>query len=135
MNPYFLFQIESYRFLIETHNLVEILTTYEIHAIPRAPPHILGLTSIRSSIVVILDMRHLLSLQHPAAQHARLVIVEHNNENFGILVDFIDAAQSLSEADPPTAHPLKSHIRDSFLHQDQVAHVLNIATLLRNHEK
>ncbi|MEC7983660.1 MAG: chemotaxis protein CheW [Myxococcota bacterium] len=130
MTPYFLFQIESHSFLIETHRLVEILQTYEIYDIPRSPKHILGFTAFRGSIAVLINLQSLLKVSPPTPK-SRLIIFEYEHHNVGIIVDFVDMAHPLVSASTDLKHPLQTFLRQSYLHNDQIVRVLDLDALIK----
>lgn len=130
INPYFLFEIASHTFLVETISLVEILKEYTIYPIPKSPKTILGMTSVRGSIVVLFNLRALLGIETPVPSSALLMIVECNTQKVGLVVDSVDIAQGLEAMQTDQAHPLQQYIVQSFSHNNAQTHLLDLELLL-----
>jgi len=89
-------QIELLTFVIAgehyaTHieRIVEIVTPRALTRIPNADASVVGIISLRGTIVTLVDVRR--KLRHPPADEAtpdtRIVVVDHHNEMIGFLVD------------------------------------------------
>ena len=129
INPYFLFEIASHRFLIETISLVEVLNRYKIYPVPRAPKKILGMATVRASIVVVFNLRALLNIDSPPSK-SLLMIAEHDGQKIGFVVDSVDIAQGFTESQSQSAHPLSNYISKSFSKDGVQAHLLDLESLL-----
>jgi purine-binding chemotaxis protein CheW len=92
---------------IEILSIREIIKPREITEVPRAPRFLLGILTVRGLVMPIIDLRLRLRLDAPKlTTRARILVVVHKNERFGLLVDevrdvvrFGDAAV---EPPPPT---------------------------------
>jgi purine-binding chemotaxis protein CheW len=92
---------------IEILSIREIIKPREITEVPRAPRFLLGILTVRGLVMPIIDLRLRLRLDaRKLTSRARILVVVHKNERFGLLVDevrdvvrFGDAA---IEPPPPT---------------------------------
>lgn len=85
------------------------LTTADVHSVvelegvtpvPRAPPHVLGLSALRSTNLTVIDAAAALGIASPRQPDAgtRAAIVEHAGHRYALVVDAIDdVADILSE--------------------------------------
>jgi purine-binding chemotaxis protein CheW len=68
--------------------------------VPRAPPEILGLMSLRGEVVAMIDARVLLGLPRPEpGRTARVVLVDPGDGVVGMLVDEVAGVLRLASAD------------------------------------
>ncbi len=72
-------------------NLVcQVLKPPPLTWVPRLEKHILGVVSIRGAVVTLVDLRQLIGLQATTwPRMSRVLIVEVNNEQIGLLVDCV----------------------------------------------
>jgi purine-binding chemotaxis protein CheW len=65
--------------------------------VPRAKPHLLGVISIRGKVVTLVDLRQLLGLAPTAwPKTARVLLVDHEGEQMGLLVDAVTQVHRVS---------------------------------------
>lgn len=83
------FVIAGEQYAIDIENVVEIVTTRPVTKVPNANESVLGILSLRGTIVILVDVRG--SLGHPtklsAGPDSRIVVVQHDSENIGFMVD------------------------------------------------
>lgn len=73
---------------VEILAIREIIKLREITEVPRAPRFLLGVVTVRGLVLPVLDLRLRLRLEATAlTRAARILIVVHKNERFGLLVD------------------------------------------------
>ncbi len=80
---------------IDIHKIREIIKTREITEIPRAPRFILGIITLRGTVIPVLDLRERLNLQvSDMNRQTKIVVVAHEEQLFGLIVDtVIDVAR------------------------------------------
>lgn len=73
----------------DVHSVIELDT---VSPVPRAPPHVLGLSALRSNTLTVIDAAAALGVAAPAAlrEGARVAIVEHAGHRYALVVDAID---------------------------------------------
>lgn len=74
-------------FAIYLDQIEEIVKPKPFTAVPRTPAWVLGLLSLRGTMIPVADLRLRLGLAAEASDTARIVVVTHNNELCGLLVD------------------------------------------------
>lgn len=95
---------------IEILAIREIIKPREITEVPRAPRFLLGILTVRGMVMPIVDLRLRLRLEAAAlTREARILVVMHNNERFGLLVDavrdVVRFADNEIEPPPPSLSP------------------------------
>ena len=125
---------ENYAIAIEG---VVIITPRPITRIPNADPSIVGILSLRGTIIVIVDARA--RLQHPPAGEpdldTRIVVVERNGESAGFFVDRVARVIKVATSDVqahPVAHASEQQetIRGVFRHGEALTILLDLDKLL-----
>jgi len=82
------FVIAGENYAVHIENIVEIVTPRPVTRIPNADTSIVGIISLRGTIVTLLDARR--KLRHPPADESpdtRVVVLEHRGETVGFEVD------------------------------------------------
>lgn len=83
------FVIAREQYAVEIERIVEIVTPRPLTRIPNADPSVLGIISLRGTIVTLVDVRR--KLRHPEAGEGsadtRIVVIDFHNEMVGFLVD------------------------------------------------
>jgi len=97
-------RIADQLFGIEVLGVQDILKYQHVTTVPLAPPEVYGLLNLRGRIVTIIDTRKRLGLTAAAeGSKPMIVVVEHNHEPFGLLVDNVGEVLRLPESDFETA--------------------------------
>ncbi|HSP16176.1 MAG TPA: chemotaxis protein CheW [Thermoanaerobaculia bacterium] len=83
------FFIAGELYAIDIENVVEIITPRPITRIPNAEPAVVGILSLRGTVVTLLDVRRRLGHpgEPPSNDEVRVVVVQHNGEHLGFAVD------------------------------------------------
>ena len=83
------FVIAGEQYAVDIERIVEIVTPRPQTRIPNADPSVLGIISLRGTIVTLVDVRR--KLRHAAAAsedaETRIVVVDYHNEMIGFVVD------------------------------------------------
>ena len=84
---------------VELARIKEILSPPPITLVPRAPPAIVGVCSVRGLLVTVMDLRLRLELEaRPPTRRARILLVTTDpGEVVGLLVDEVRQVVRLSE--------------------------------------
>lgn len=77
------------QYAVDIERIVEIVTPRPLTRIPNADPSVVGIISLRGTIVTLVDVRR--KLRHPAAGEpdadTRIVVIDSLNEMIGFVVD------------------------------------------------
>lgn len=85
---YLIFVTDGLYMGVDAKCVVEILNNYTVTPLPMTPDYILGIFNMRGAIIPILDIR--LKLGKSASQENLLVVINHDGNQVGILVDSVD---------------------------------------------
>jgi len=91
---------------VDILSIREIIKLREITEVPRAPRFLLGVVTVRGLVLPVVDLRLRLRLDAPPLDRAaRILVVMHKGERFGLLVDDVRGVVRFSEAqiEPPPA--------------------------------
>lgn len=85
------FRLCGENYAVEIENIVELVPPHTTTRIPNADATIVGITSLRGTIVTVVDLRR--KLGHPPAAKisgdSRMIVVEHEGESSGFVVDLV----------------------------------------------
>jgi len=130
------FVIAGESYAVDIERIVEIVTTRPVTRVPNADEAIVGIISLRGTIVTLLDVRS--RLRHPRAAETpdtRIIVVDHHGEPIGFEVDrvlrVIKLAAGEVEAHPVVhASELDESIRGVFRHAGALTILLDFDKLL-----
>jgi len=132
------FAIASEHYAIEIEKVVEIILPRVATRVPNTDPTILGVISLRGTIVTLLDVRQ--RLGHPPGavdpNLSRIIVIEQSGEIAGFLVDRVARVVKLPEAEVET-HPVvhqeeqNASIRGVFQHEGRLTILLDLDALIR----
>jgi purine-binding chemotaxis protein CheW len=84
----------------------EIIKMREITEVPRMPPFVLGVISVRGVVIPVLDLRKRMRLDDtPLTRAARILVVDRDGATYGLLVDAVSGVVRFAEneIEPPPA--------------------------------
>jgi purine-binding chemotaxis protein CheW len=125
---------EQYAVLID--HIVEIVTPRDATRVPNADPTIVGIISLRGTIVTIIDVRR--KLRHPPAEagnETRIIVAERAGETLGFEVDRVLRVLKVDSAaiEPhPVVHSseLSEAVRGVFRYGNALTILLDLDKLL-----
>ncbi len=130
------FEIAGEHYAIDIENIVEIVPPRTATRVPNADPSIVGILSLRGTIVTLVDvrrrLRHAVSVVSP---ETRIVVVEHGEETLGFEVDRVFRVVKIASAEV-AAHPvvhaseIDESIRGVFRQEDALTILLDFDKLL-----
>lgn len=100
---YCTFFVDGLLFGVEVLNVQEIMSEYNVEAVPLSPATIAGLVNHRGQIVTAIDMRRRLDLSPTDSKLSRMLVVRCQDETFGLLVDKIGDVLSVNSRDYESA--------------------------------
>jgi purine-binding chemotaxis protein CheW len=130
------FVIAGEQYAVSIDHLVEIVTPREATHVPNADPTIVGIISLRGTIVTIIDIRR--KLRHPpgiGGNDARIIVAERGGETLGFEVDRVLRVLKVDSAaiEPhPVVHSseLSEAVRGVFRHANALTILLDLDKLL-----
>lgn len=130
------FRIADEQYAVDIERIVEIVPPRSLTRIPNAGSSILGIISLRGTIVTLVDVRR--RLGHPSAPDTadtRIVVIDFRNETVGFVVDRVQRVVKIAAAalEPhPVVHSteLQESIRGVFRVADALTILLDLDKLL-----
>jgi purine-binding chemotaxis protein CheW len=132
------FVLAAEHYALDIEHIVEIVTPRPITRVPNAEEGIVGIISLRGTIVTVVDARR--KLRHPPSKNGdnpdrRIIVVEKGGETLGFEVDRV---LRVVKTDPtaiephPVVHAAELHeaIRGVFRHADALTILLDFDKLL-----
>jgi purine-binding chemotaxis protein CheW len=82
----------------------EVLKVSEIAPVPGAPDVVLGIINLRGNVVTVVDTHKRFGLPpHEVDDATRIVIIEHEDQVIGMLVDSVDEVMNIAAGAMETA--------------------------------
>jgi purine-binding chemotaxis protein CheW len=130
------FIIAGEQYAVSIDHLVEIVTPRSATPVPNADPTIVGIISLRGTMVTVIDVRR--KLRHPAAaagNDTRIIVAERGSEVLGFEVDRVLRVVKVDSAaiEPhPVVHSseLSEAVRGVFRHANALTILLDLDKLL-----
>ena len=131
------FLIAGEQYAIDIEKIVEIVTPRPVTRIPNADPSVVGIISLRGTIVTLVDVRR--RLRHRAAgeddENTRVVVIDLRDETVGFVVDRVMRVVKIapSEVEPhPVVHAteLEEAVRGVFRVSGALTILLDLDKLL-----
>lgn len=93
------FALQGQLYGLSIFDVQQVLCQFDIEPVPGAADEVLGVINLRGTVVTVLDLRRRLGLSAswPDAE-ARIVVVEHGGERFGLLVDRVTDVRKVIDA-------------------------------------
>ncbi|MDH5229330.1 MAG: chemotaxis protein CheW [Gammaproteobacteria bacterium] len=94
------FQLAKETYGINVTQVREVLRFTEIAPVPGAPHYVLGIINLRGNVVTVIDTRNRFGLESKEIDDSsRIVIIEVDGQEVGILVDSVAEVVDLAVAD------------------------------------
>lgn len=131
-----IFQVAEIICAVDIITIVEIIKHLDITQVKNAPAFVRGVASLRGEIISVIDVRAKFGLTPiPLNEDMRIIVVNYQNENTGLLVDKII---DVNRVDQNSIGPLTSNInsvnKDYFsgiyTMENDLSAVLNLDELL-----
>jgi purine-binding chemotaxis protein CheW len=94
------FRLETEEYALPLGFVHEILKIPTITEVPRAGPDILGIVSLRGTVVTVVDLRRRVGMkEQPFDRHSRVLVVNREREPMGLAVDAVIGVVRLTRAE------------------------------------
>ena len=85
---------------VDILSIREIIKLREVTEVPRTPAFLIGIISVRGSVIPVIDLRLRLKLPAtPPTRAARILVVVKDGEPYGLLVDAVSGVVRLAESE------------------------------------
>lgn len=98
---YIQFGMGPEKYAISISEIHEIIKMQEISTIPNVMPYVKGVINLRGRIVPVLSLRRLFGLEEDRySKLTRIVVVNHQEETVGVIVDHVDKVTTFTDIQP-----------------------------------
>lgn len=131
------FVLGAATFGVDARLVLEVVKVGELTHVHDAPPDVVGIRNLRGRIVTVVDMATHLDLGCVTiGPETRLLIMEHQGESYGFLVDAVTDAIALDEerigAPPASLDPaLRGRLRGVWREANQIMAILDPQALFQ----
>lgn len=131
------FRVADECYAIELVVVKEVISPPPFVPVPGAPAEVLGVINLRGSVVTVINSRRVLSLEGvPAGPQARVLVIDEEGQDVGVLVDSVD---DILRVDVDTLDPVPaegagattSHVRGAVNIGEEIAFLLHRSGLTR----
>lgn len=135
------FRVGPEEFGLDVFSVHEILRWQEVTSVPRAPGFVEGVIDVRGALVPVVDLRR--RLEAPAAEvdeETRIVLVDHDGERLGLVVDEVTEVLRVPETalQPPpryVAGIAAEFLRGIVRAEDRLIVLIDVERVLSSEER
>lgn len=99
---YIEFSVENENYAIHISHIHEIIKMQTITEVPNCRHYVRGVINLRGKVVPVISLRALFSLPSiEATNQTRIIVVNHQEESVGIIVDRVNKVTRFSDIQPP----------------------------------
>lgn len=136
LEQYVAFRVSGESYGLSIAQISEISKVFDTTPVPRTSDFVIGIGNVRGSVIPIIDLALRLRLRpRPPSRDARVLIVRHEDELYGLRVDEVlyvvtIAPEDLEEAPGAIAGARGEYIRALTRIEDDILIVLELSTVL-----
>jgi purine-binding chemotaxis protein CheW len=136
LEQYVAFEVAGEKYALSIAQINEISKVFDTTPVPRTSDFVIGIGNVRGSVIPIIDLAKRLRLRpRPLTRYARVLIVRHENELYGLQVDMVRdvvtiAPEDLEEAPGAIAGSRGEYIRALTRLDTDILIVLELSTVL-----
>lgn len=135
------FRIGAEEFGLDVFGVHEILRHQNPTPLPRAPHFVEGVIDVRGALVPVVDLRRRFEVPHATVDAAtRIVVVEHDGERLGLVVDSVSEVMRIPETAVAAAPSYVRGIAAEFIrgivrHEGRLVVLLDVERILSGEER
>jgi purine-binding chemotaxis protein CheW len=93
------FKLEKEEFAVDIHQVKEVLKMSRVTPLPQSAHYIEGVINLRGEVIPVVDLRKRFELpEGERAEQTRIIIVEIQDSNVGLIVDSVSEVLRLSSS-------------------------------------
>lgn len=131
------FNLGAQTYALDVSLVREIVRPPHMEPMPHAPPTLVGMANLRGIVVPVFDIARLLGWQPEARDGlARVIVIEHDDDLLGLLVDAVQEILRFDGAKvepPPSVGAMTQHVVALLRRPDSLVQLLDPATLFALH--
>jgi purine-binding chemotaxis protein CheW len=137
LNQYVAFRISGEMHALQIADIAEIAKPFDTTPVPRTATFVLGIGNVRGIVLPVIDLPRRLQLRPVQESRAtRVLIVRHEGELYGLVVDEVRGVVSLApeelEEAPGAIAGTRGEFIEALARQDgEIMVILDLATVLR----
>ena len=125
--PYLSFRIGDQWYGIPVDAVIEVLHLVALTELPAAPPHVLGLMTLRDMVMPVVDLRQRFGLVAPALHlDTHIVAAQSPSGPVGFVVDEVNDVEDIIAAARTTGHE-SAYVQGSVRLADRLMLLLDLA--------
>lgn len=110
------FRLAQESYALETRHVHEVYPLKDLTAIPCTPSFVLGMVNVRGNIIPVIDLKKFFGLPDKGLTNLhRIILVEGNDIEFGLLADVIVGVRRIAEASLQPPLPTLTGIHSEYL--------------------
>lgn len=137
------FSLAGKDYAIDIMRVKEIAKAGNFTYVPNTSPYVLGVYNLRGDIIPIIDLRIFFNIPTPARkknQAESMVIINLEEQTFGVVVDYIDKVIGVSSSTIQPPHPIFGDINIKYIHGvvENAGHLyilLDVYKIFASHDK
>ncbi len=98
--PFLVFKVAHIEFAFNLRDLAEVIQYKEPTRVPKAPPSIRGIVSVRGELVSVLDLRRRLDINgRENTAGTRIIVIRRGSSRYGVVADSVSEILNVSKED------------------------------------
>jgi purine-binding chemotaxis protein CheW len=140
LQQYVVFSVAGERYGVTIGQIGEISKPLDTTPVPRTADFVVGIGNVRGVVIPVLDLSQRLRLgPSQRTRDTRILIVRHNDEQYGLVVDRVFGVAQIAPEDLEETPGALPGQRAEFIHalarsDGEIIIVLDLTTLLQAHE-
>ncbi|MEM7155160.1 MAG: chemotaxis protein CheW [Myxococcota bacterium] len=136
LQQYVAFRVSGENYGLSIDQISEISKTFDTTPVPRTADFVIGIGNVRGRVIPIVDLAKRLRLEaHAKGRESRVLIVHHEDDLYGLVVDEVlyvvtIAPEDLEDAPGAIAGARGEYIRALTRLEDDILIVLELGTVL-----
>lgn len=103
-HQYVIVELGAEKHALSISDIYEIIKIQKITEVPGSRPYLVGVTNLRGKIMPVISLRMRFGLDEAeATKRTRIVVVRHQEEMVGIIVDCVSQVMRFNDIQPSTA--------------------------------
>ncbi|MCL6442296.1 MAG: chemotaxis protein CheW [Alicyclobacillus sp.] len=101
-NQYVVIELGQEKYAIRIHDVYEVIKMQTITELPNTVSYLEGVINLRGKIVPVISLRKRFGMEEaPATKLTRIVVVNRDEEQIGIVVDRVTRVTTFTDIQPP----------------------------------
>jgi purine-binding chemotaxis protein CheW len=135
-----IFDLGGEEFGVEITKVQEIIRMKEITELPNKSEFMAGIINLRGDIISVIDLRKRFAVKQEDTKQTRIIIVEMDNQDVGLIVDSVSEVLRIEPEDIDDAPQKIAGIKDNYLRgigkvEERIVILLDLNKLLTTEEK